>query len=108
MLASRAFKELPSSYATQKSVLRFCFGLFDKEVAMHVSKKRPKTMEEALDIIRWYNYVNSTVGTPSRSSRENICHEDVPAVYSVTRQDPEVAQLRLDLSFQVILQDPVW
>ena len=103
MLASRAFKELPSSYATQQSVLRFCFGLYDKKVAMHVSMKRPKTMEEALDVVRWYNHVNSTIGSLSRSSRENICLEDVPAVYAVTRQDPEVSPESSDLS-AVVLQ----
>jgi len=37
------------------------------------------------------------------SSRENICLEDAPAVYVVTRQDPEVAPGRSDLS-AVVLQ----
>jgi len=74
-----------------KACYVFCFWLFDKDVAMHVSKKRPKTMKEALYVVRWYNHVNSTVGSPSRSSRENICNEDVPAAYAVTRQDPEVS-----------------
>jgi len=38
----------------------------------------------------WYNHTNSTVGSPSRSSTENICQEDVHVVYAIIRQDPEV------------------
>jgi len=40
VLAVSAFRELPSSYATQQGVLRFCYELYDQEVAMHVSMKR--------------------------------------------------------------------
>ena len=42
MLASRAFKELPSSYATQQSVLRFCFGLYDKKSRNACFDEAPK------------------------------------------------------------------
>ena len=37
-LATRAFRELPESYANQKAVVRFCQGLLNKDVATQVSK----------------------------------------------------------------------
>ena len=103
LLAASAFRELPSSYTAQQGVLRFCYGLYDQEVAMHVSMKRPKTMEEAMDSVRWLNHVNWVVHRPSRNSRENKCPEEAPAVYAVTTQDPEVPSESSDLS-AVVLQ----
>ena len=84
VFASRAFQELPSSYATQQSVLRFCFGLYETKVAMHVSKKRQKTMEEALDIVQWYNHVNSTVDSPSISREKTFASK----MYLLFMQSP--------------------
>jgi len=103
MFAPKAFKELPSSYAPQQSVLRFCFGLYDRS-RNTCFEEAPKPMEEALFFVRWYNHVNSTVGNTSISSGENNCHEVVvPAVYAVTRQDPKVSSKSSDLS-AVVLQ----
>ena len=103
ILAASIFRQLHSSYATQQGVLRFCYGLYDQEVAMHASMKRPKTMEEALDSVWWLNHVNWVIHRPSRNSRENKCPEEAPAVYAVTTQDPEVSPESSDLS-AVVLQ----
>ncbi|KAH3845264.1 hypothetical protein DPMN_087539 [Dreissena polymorpha] len=43
-LATKAFKNLPSTYATQQAVARFCQGLSDKEASKNVSLQVPTSM----------------------------------------------------------------
>ena len=60
-LATRAFRELPESYANQQAVVRFCQGLLDKDVASQVSIKEPASMEDAINKVRWGRHVQQAV-----------------------------------------------
>ena len=47
MLAAKAFKGLPETYANNQIVMQFCQGLTDKETTYPVSLKEPKNIEDA-------------------------------------------------------------
>ena len=83
-LATRAFKDLPEHYSNSQAVVRFCQGLTDKEAGHHVCIQEPKSMEQALNGIKWYQYVHQSMYTGTR--RDSQSHEyDEPAnIYKVS------------------------
>ena len=83
-LATRAFKDLPEHYSNSQAVVRFCQGLTDKEAGHHVCIQEPKSMEQALNGIKWYQYVHQSIYTGTR--RDSQSHEyDGPAnIYQVS------------------------
>ena len=60
-LSTRAFRELPETFANQQAVVRFCQGLLDKNVATQVSNKEPANMEDAINNVRWCQHVQQAV-----------------------------------------------
>ena len=60
-LAGKAFKHLPEKHMVQQAVARFCQGCHDKEAGQSACNSRPRTMEQALDHIRWYQYGHQSV-----------------------------------------------
>ena len=83
-LATRAFKDLPEHYSNSQAVVRFCQGLTDKEAGHHVCIQEPKSMEQALNGIKWYQYVHQSMYTGTH--RDSQSHEyDEPAnIYQVS------------------------
>ena len=83
-LATRAFKDLPEHYSNSQAVVRFCQGLTDKEAGHHVCIQEPKSMEQALNGIKWYQYVHQSMYTGT--NRDSQSHEyDEPAnIYQVS------------------------
>ena len=83
-LATRAFKDLPEHYSNSQAVVRFCQGLTDKEAGHHVCIQEPKSIEQALNGIKWYQYVHQSMYTGTR--RDSQSHEyDEPAnIYQVS------------------------
>ena len=64
--------------------MRFCQGLSDKEAGHHVCIQEPKSMEQALNGIKWYQYVHQSMYTGTR--RDGQSHEyDEPAnIYQIS------------------------
>ena len=83
-LATRAFKDLPEHYSNSQAVVRFCQGLTDKEAGHHVCIQEPKSMDQALNGIKWYQYVHQSMYTGTH--RDSQSHEyDEPAnIYQVS------------------------
>ena len=83
-LATRAFKDLAEHYSNSQAVVRFCQGLTDKEAGHHVCIQEPKSMEQALNGIKWYQYVHQSMYTGTH--RDSQSHEyDEPAnIYQVS------------------------
>ncbi|MES9883358.1 MAG: helix-hairpin-helix domain-containing protein [Sedimenticola sp.] len=69
-LATRAFQSLPDEHMYQQAVMRFCQGSMDKEAGQHAANLRPKTIEEAIDRIRWFQHTNQAIY--GRQSRREI------------------------------------
>jgi len=86
-LATRAFRDLPERYSNQQAVVRFCQGLYDKEAAHDASMQRLRTMEEALDHVKWFQHIHSTIYGSRNRSRRSRDSEDIPAVYETRRRE---------------------
>ena len=61
MLAGKAFKGLPETYANNRIVMQFCQGLTDKETAYQVSLKAPKNIADANHGVRWCQHVRKAI-----------------------------------------------
>ena len=60
-LAHQAFWDLPGQYSYSQAVVRICQGLTDNEVDHHVCMKEPKSMEQALNGVKLYQYVHQSM-----------------------------------------------
>ena len=67
MLAPKAFKGLPETYANNRIVMQFCQGLTDKETAYQVSLKEPKNIDDAIHGVRWCQHVRKAIFGKKRS-----------------------------------------
>jgi hypothetical protein len=68
-LATKAFREVPDKYANQQAITRFCSGLYDKPSAQNACVQRHKTMEGAIDYVKWYQHVHQAVYGKSKPRR---------------------------------------
>lgn len=68
-LATPAFRELPESHAQREAIAKFCQGCLDKEAGKHACFERPKTIQQAVDLVRHHQYVTQVVDgkKPSKS-----------------------------------------
>lgn len=99
VLALRAFKNLPESYAASQAVSRFCLGLEDKEASRDASLKRFKTIDEAKDYVHYFLHISSASAKPKTSRRSSSRDQDeMVNVYetSISQDDfrKEIQQLR--------------
>ena len=69
-LAIRAFRDLPEEHMYQQAVLRLCQGVSDKDAGSAASNIRPRSIEEAVDKIRWYQHNHQAIY--GRSSRREV------------------------------------
>lgn len=60
-LATPAFKDLSEKRGLQEAIARFCQGCLDREAGKHACFERPRSMQQALDIIRHHQYISSAV-----------------------------------------------
>lgn len=67
-LANKAFKGLPEDHMTQQAIVRFCQGCCDKEAGQSACNFRPKSMDKALDRVRWYQYTNQSMYKTNRGT----------------------------------------
>ncbi|XP_060590295.1 uncharacterized protein LOC132745399 [Ruditapes philippinarum] len=81
-LATKAFREVPDKYANQQAITRFCSGLYDKPSAQNACVQRHKTMEGAIDYVKWYQHVHQAVYGKSKPTR--FTREDPPHVYETS------------------------
>ena len=66
-LATKAFRDLAEEYANEQAVLRICQGLADRKAGHHICMCKPKTVDDALNGIKWFQYVHQS----GRSETEN-------------------------------------
>lgn len=85
-LATRAFRDLPEQYSNSQAVVRFCQGLADKEAGHHVCIREPKSIEEALNGVKWYQYVHQSMYGENRKDSQIPEYEDPVSVYNVTER----------------------
>lgn len=61
-LATPAFRGFhDEKYCRQEAISRFCQGCSDREAGKHACLERPKSMEEALNLVKHYQYITEAV-----------------------------------------------
>ena len=84
-LAVKAFKTLPERYARKQAVSRFCEGLLDKEAGLSVSVDDPPTIEMAINKVRRYQHVHSSVyGKSGKRDKRSAIREEEQICQSST------------------------
>ena len=66
-LAIKAFKGLPDTHMTIQMIVRFCQGCYDKEAGQSACNARPRTLDKAIDHIRWFQYTHKANYRSSRA-----------------------------------------
>ncbi|XP_076082636.1 uncharacterized protein LOC143053741 [Mytilus galloprovincialis] len=69
-LATKAFRHLPEDHMYQQAIMRLCQGASDKEGGMLASNVKPKSIEEAVDKIRWHQHNHQAIY--GRSARKEV------------------------------------
>ena len=60
-LATPAFVDLPEDHLKKEAIARFCQRCTDKEAAKHACFEHPETMEEALNLVKYHQYISQAV-----------------------------------------------
>ena len=66
-LAIKAFKGLPEQHMMKQAIVRFCQGCTDKEAGQAACNARPKSLDKALDHVRWFQYTHQAIYRSSRA-----------------------------------------
>ncbi|MES9882036.1 MAG: hypothetical protein ABW185_14260 [Sedimenticola sp.] len=93
-LAGKAFSKLPDNYTNQQIVIQFCQGIEDKEAGQIVFTKRPATIEQAVNDVRWAQHVRQAMygrggrRDPKRGKERESEHAESAHAYAM--QDREM------------------
>jgi hypothetical protein len=60
-LADKPFRDLPDEYVTNQVVIKLCQGCIDKNVDSVAASVQPKTVEDALERIKWLQHSNQAI-----------------------------------------------
>jgi hypothetical protein len=61
VLADKAFRNLPDEYVTNQVVIKLCQGCLDTNVGSVAAPFQPKTVEYALERIKWLQHGNQAI-----------------------------------------------
>jgi hypothetical protein len=79
-LADKAFSELPEEYVTSEVITKLCQGCLDKHAGSVAASFRPRTVDDALERIKWQQFNDKAVfgnSVRTRNARETLEPEDV-------------------------------
>lgn len=57
-LATPAFRDLPYKHCRNEAISKFCQGCVDREAGKHVCLEQPRSMEDALDRVKHFQYIS--------------------------------------------------
>ncbi|KAH3809713.1 hypothetical protein DPMN_138089 [Dreissena polymorpha] len=63
-LETATFRNLPEKHSMQEAI---CKGCFDKKAGNNACLERPKSMREAVDLLRHHQYVTQAVDSPRKA-----------------------------------------
>ena len=71
-LAMKAYRDLPEEYSEKQAILRFCLGCINKEAGEAVANKRPASMAEAIDCVKWAVHTHTAIHGRSRREIKQV------------------------------------
>jgi len=75
-LATKAFRDLPDEHMYQQAILRLCQGCIDKEAGKNAATSRPRSIEDAVDQIKWHQHTVRVIYGHSTKTREYLSESD--------------------------------
>ena len=75
-LAAKAYKDLPEAWIRRHAIIRFCMGCLDLDAGQHACIQQPKSFEEAMDKMEWFQCINKT--SKSRHPSSKATESDPP------------------------------
>ena len=88
-LAYRAFRNLPEEHVSQQTIIKFCQGLVDKRTGEIVCTSRPRSIQEAIDAVKYHQHVHEAMAMEkSKSSIRYTYNEEDPSAYAVQPDRP--------------------
>ena len=84
-LADKACRDLPDEYVTNQVVIKLCQGCLDKNVGSVAAPFQPKTVEDALERIKWLQHGNLAIfGGTVRTKDPSIENDNTDVSINVT------------------------
>ena len=94
--ATEAFRNLPEEHMWSQAILRFCHGCYDKDAGEKAANSRPKTLEQAIDQVKWAIHTHSAVHGRYKPAVRQTKHEN-PSVCTVRdTKTPSKLEARVD------------
>lgn len=88
-MAMQAYPDFTDDQVNKQAVMRFCQGSADKEAGLYAINAKPRTLEDAVDKIKWYQQSTQAIyGKPRREVRR-IEEEEEDIQYSVSRLETD-------------------
>ena len=85
-LADKAFCDLPDEYVTNQVVIKLCQGCLDKNVGSVAAPFQLKTVEYALETIKWLQHSNQAIfGGTVRTKDPSIENDNTNVSINVTK-----------------------
>ena len=78
----RAFRELPEDHTYQQAILKLCQGVLNKEAGIYASNMKPRSVEQAIDTIKWHIHSHNTIY--GKQNRRDVRLVQGPAKREVT------------------------
>ena len=93
-LGNKAFRDLPEEYIHNQAILRICQGCLDKDAGQHAANSRPRSVEDVLDRIKWFQHTSKAIFGSQTKTREKVPEEpDYGATEytsaAVTKKEPK-------------------
>jgi hypothetical protein len=108
VLADKAFRNLPDEYVTNQVVIKLCQGCLDKNVGSVAAPFQPKTVEYALERIKWLQHGNQAIfGGTVRTKGPSIKTDNTDVSINVTKPEEmttKVIEKHMD-SIKSVIQD---
>jgi len=76
-LATTAYKDLPDENVIKEAVAKFCQGCLDTKAAKHACLEQPRSIQEALNMVKHHQYISKVIHIDGRSSGMNPCIDQV-------------------------------
>eukprot|EP00057_Strongylocentrotus_purpuratus_P009669 XP_011664143.1 PREDICTED: uncharacterized protein LOC105438255 isoform X1 [Strongylocentrotus purpuratus] len=94
-LAAHAFADLPDHHVEKQVVHRFCQGCFDREAGHYAIYYCPRSLDEAIDLVRWFQHTHKAIHDKSRKDVRQTSVEvsaEEPRISRTATPDPPQQQ----------------
>ena len=99
-LATPAFRKLPEQHRSEEAISKFCQNCRDKDAGKHACFEQPKSMQEAINKIRHFQYITQAIeGKKTIRAVEEINAVDTsPSKSRMEKMEKELELMKTELT----------